>query len=184
MSAAKVPHIVKHCTLAIWRSGDISGGKRERFISSWNIARARLTQYGYLTKGSEEGPVDNIKLTSKGTTREAFHAREPGGKTKSMLFDQMFKWIEVAQEAVGDQEEPETKVKVINATQSDRGEADATKHDVARARALLNPVQGASHMPKKVLKDEKKKEKTGVSKLGGAFKPYNPFGKKPLPPKQ
>jgi len=183
MSADKIPHIVKHCTLAIWRDGGISGGKRERFVSAWNIARARLTEYGFLAPGSAEGPVDNIKLTSKGTTREAFHAREPGGKTKSNLFDQMYKWIDVAQETVGDQEEPETKIKPLNATQADRGDLDAEKHNVARARALLNPVQGKKHGAKYVPKDEVKKGHTGPSKLGGAFKPYNPFGKKPLPPK-
>lgn len=98
MATKNIPHLVKHCALAIYSSGDISGGKKEKFQSAWNIARARLTEYGYLSKGSETGSPDKINLTSKGHQREAIHASEPGSKTKSMLFDQMYKWIEIPSE--------------------------------------------------------------------------------------
>lgn len=98
MATKSIPNLVKHTALAIYNSGDISGGKKEKFQSAWNIARSRLVEYGYLSKGSEDGPVEKIQLTSKGHQREAIHASEPGSKTKSMLFDQMYKWIETPDE--------------------------------------------------------------------------------------
>ena len=91
----RVPNIVKHCTLAIYNGkSKIDGGtKRERFISAWNIARARLVEYGFLAKGSESGPHGVIRLTSKGRQRNQEHKSEQGVGIKSKQFDKLFEWI-------------------------------------------------------------------------------------------
>lgn len=146
MSADRVPHLVKHTTLAIWRSGDIAGSSKDRFVSSWNIARARLTEYGFLTEGSDKGSPETIRLTSKGRQREHFHAREPGGKDKSGLFDQMFRWVELAYAATKGQALPP-------ATPDKRSEAvDATKA-TKRLRSRLEqkrvPRSGRESPPKR-----------------------------------
>ena len=92
---ARIPIIVKHCALAIFKKGGIDGGTtKEKFQSAWNIARARLTEYGYLGSGSEKGSVDNIRLTGKGRARETFHLREAGGNVKNMQFDKLYKLLQ------------------------------------------------------------------------------------------
>jgi hypothetical protein len=96
MPKNRVPILVKHCAVAIFKEGKgIKGStKEERFKSSLEVARHRLVEYGFLMRGSEEGDPNDIKLTSKGRVREAYHARERGGRRKNTLFDKMYKWIE------------------------------------------------------------------------------------------
>lgn len=159
MAVVKVPHLLKHCTLAIYNSGDISGGKREKFVSAWNIARSRLVEYGYLAKGSEKADAGKIKLTSKGTQRENVHAHEPGGKAKSEMFDAMFKWIELAQEAKAQEKDPDQDTSPEGKT-----EAEKTKLDTKIATPLLNTAKKAS--PKHGLK-----QPPARSKLGSRFNP-------------
>jgi len=69
---ADIPRLVKHMTLAIMRERGATS-----FKDAFQIARAQLTRYGYLARGSDEGPADNIKLTQKGRKRERDHARRP-----------------------------------------------------------------------------------------------------------
>jgi len=91
MPKNRVPALVKHMTMAILKKGGIDGGtQKEQFISAWNIARARLTEYGFLTGGSDKGPASNIKLTGRGRKRETLHLREAGRSAKEMLFDSLF----------------------------------------------------------------------------------------------
>jgi hypothetical protein len=160
MAAKSVPNLVKHCTIAIWRDGGISGGKQERFVSAWNIARSRLVEYGFLQKGSETGPAEKVKLTSKGSKRESFHSREPGGKTKSLLFDQMFRWIEVAEES-----KKEVGVESVPREEYDDGSAQAAQ----MTKPHLDQAPKLGHKTKKL------KEK---SKLGGPFKSVPRLGKR------
>lgn len=169
MPTSDVPHLLKHCTIAIWRDGKISGGKQERFVSAWNIARSRLVEYGYLTKGSETGTTARIHLTSKGVQRESFHSREPGGKTKSMLFDQMFRWVEVAQDTKKDDDAPSRE-------EVETGEAQ----NVRRAQPFVGqaPKLGNVLGTKKSAAKAQKKAKAAKSKLGGPFKPVTQLGKK------
>lgn len=170
MATSDIPNLVKHCTIAIWRDGKISGGKQERFISAWNIARARLVEYGFLTKGSENGTSEQIHLTSKGTKRESFHTREPGGKTKSMLFDQMFRWVEVAED---------TK-KGDGPSREETMAGDAP--NIRRTEPFVNkPKKPESPIGTKLataLKKKKDKEEEKKSKLGGPFKPVPQLGQK------
>lgn len=105
MPKNRVPFIVKHCTVAIYKKGGIEGGTdKEKFVSAWNIARARLTEYGYLAGGSDKGPESNIKLTGKGLKRESEHRREKGGAAKNALFDSMYSVLQ-DQEIAGKKKE-------------------------------------------------------------------------------
>lgn len=136
MPAAEVPHLVKHNTIAIWRTGGLSGGHKERFVSAWNIARARLVQYGFLSKGSEKGKAADIKLTSKGAKRNREHAREADGKEKSALFDQMFRWIEIAETAPVAQGKAATSARQVD--NKNRGDLAKTKQDAEVVAPRLN----------------------------------------------
>jgi hypothetical protein len=91
MSKNRVPLLVKHMTMAILKKGGIDGGtQKEQFISAWNIARARLTQYGMLKGGSDKGPASTIVLTGRGEKREVVHRRESGRSNKEQMFDSLF----------------------------------------------------------------------------------------------
>ena len=95
MAKNRVPILVKHMTVAIYKKGGIDGStKKDRFRSAWNIARARLTEYGFLAKGSEDGPASNIRLTGKGLQRESQHRNERGGAAKNTMFDLLYEQIE------------------------------------------------------------------------------------------
>lgn len=96
MPKNRVPILVKHCTVAIFKEGKgIQGStKPERFKSSLAVARFRLVEYGYLMKGSDKGDANDIRLTAKGRVKEVAHTRERGGRGKNTLFDKMYKWIE------------------------------------------------------------------------------------------
>lgn len=93
MANALIPIILKHCVLAIFKSGDLRGKAVERFEQAWKIGRSQLTKYGYLSEGSEEGPVLMIRLTGKGKRREQDHARERGGSRKTSEFDKLYKTL-------------------------------------------------------------------------------------------
>lgn len=158
MPAAKVPHLVKHATVAIWKDGGIAGGSRERFVSAWNIARARLTQYGFLTEGSEKGKSEDIKLTSKGAKRDREHAREADSRAKSGLFDSMFRWIEVAEDTKDAQDKIPGK-HLVN--QTNRGDAAKVKQDSAALSPRINTpnrvTRGAPDKTRKQIRAEKTK---------------------------
>jgi len=97
MALKNVPLILKHCTVAIFKGPHgPSGSTRKKFKESYAIARSRLTEYGFLAPGSEDGPSDNIRLTAKGQQREGFHKRE--GAWKNAVFNSFFEWIEVKEE--------------------------------------------------------------------------------------
>lgn len=85
-----IPEFVKHVAMAIYESGDLSGSNAKKFESSLNIARSRLVQYGYLMPGSQNGPVERIRLTSAGARKNAQHKTEgAAGLRKSKMFDSL-----------------------------------------------------------------------------------------------
>ena len=91
MARNRVPNIVKHCAMAIYKKGGIEGSTAKgRFRSAWNIARARLVEYGFLIEGSQIGPAGRILLTSKGRQRNLEHRMERDGRTKSAEFDKRY----------------------------------------------------------------------------------------------
>jgi hypothetical protein len=83
-----IPYILRHCTIAVFGRADTKGTGAARFKNAWNIARWALTAQGYLSPGSDTGPVDSIRLTSKGSLREQKHRRE--GRAKNELFDELY----------------------------------------------------------------------------------------------
>jgi hypothetical protein len=94
MASNRVPIIVKHMTMAIYNKGGIDGStSKEKFRSAWNIARARLTGYGHLTPGSDQGPGTRIRLTGKGRSRNVKHARENDNTSKNTSFDKLYEGI-------------------------------------------------------------------------------------------
>jgi hypothetical protein len=99
MAATKIPALLKHMTVAIFKKGGIDGStEKDQFISAWNIARFRLVQYGFLAEGSQEGEVSKMRLTGKGLKREAEHRRESDRGQKEVLFDKMFAALEPGEE--------------------------------------------------------------------------------------
>jgi hypothetical protein len=135
MPAAEVPQLVKHSTIAIWRDGGITGGRRARFVSAWNISRSRLVEYGFLSKGSEHGKARDIKLTAKGQVRNRQHARESDSKAKSALFDEMFRWIETAEDVKNAQDKSPGATKA--ATKQDRGDVAKIKQETSTVASRL-----------------------------------------------
>lgn len=105
MAKAGIPTLVKHVALAIFKSGDLKGNKFKKTQAAFDIARSRLVEYGYLKKGSEQGPPENIKLTGKGHKREGYHRNEGGeGKSKTTEWDQLYSLIqETEEEAPGEE---------------------------------------------------------------------------------
>lgn len=82
----KLSSLLKHCTVAVYRSGNVVGATpNERWVGAWNIARARLTQLGFLRPGSETGPAATIKHTNKGAGKSTKHSAE--GEAKNRFFD-------------------------------------------------------------------------------------------------
>ncbi len=93
--ANRVPIIVKHMTMAIYDKGGIDGSTtKEKFQSAWNIARARLTEYGHLAPGSDQGPGSRIRLTGKGRSRNVKHWRENDNVRKNTAFDALYEEIQ------------------------------------------------------------------------------------------
>jgi hypothetical protein len=90
------------------------------------IARARLTEYGFLVAGSEDGPADQIKLTGKGHRRERYHQNDQNSKQKNKLFDELFKMIE---------KDEEKKVAKKQAAELPQSEARETKAPPSKAGA-------------------------------------------------
>lgn len=96
MADFDIPTLVKHTALAIYREGGLHAAWRAKLRSAVDIARARLTEYGFLTEGSQHGPVENIVLTAKGQRQDREHRREHDGHRKSRDFDRLYAHIEVA----------------------------------------------------------------------------------------
>ena len=129
MAASDVPALVKHTTMAIYEK--IKGQpEKERAVSAWNIARARLVEYGYLTKGSESAKSTGVRLTSKGILRNRKHRLEPKNPVIDREFEELFEHIEPI-----DQKPDKTQGKEPNTTETvstrqeypAKQEADATE---------------------------------------------------------
>lgn len=105
--ANRIPTIVKHTTLAIYNKDKTLKGRTEaeKFQSAWNVARFRLTQYGFLVTGSEKGSPDQIMLTGRGRLREAEHKRESDSTIKDRMFDELFSKLSEV-DAIGEDDCP------------------------------------------------------------------------------
>jgi len=70
-SGVNIPRIVKQMSMAIIRN---KGARTLK--AALTIARAQLVRGGYLTRGSDRGPIESIKLTPKGAARNRVHMRK------------------------------------------------------------------------------------------------------------
>lgn len=148
MPAKQMPVLVKHCALAIYKSGYCTGTKVERVQESLDIAVSRLTEYGFLWKGSGtvEGKVvpERLKLRTKGAKAENRHRREKDGIVKTRAWNILYKLI---QEEV---EEPEGS----GATSEDAEpmtEEPRESRKLQRRRRLAKVARSsARRMPKRV----------------------------------
>lgn len=80
-----VPTMIKHATMAILDDKKITGSPKDRFISAFNIARARFKEYGFLRKT----PIGTLP-TGRGVLREIRH-RLDGKGAVSRKFDVLYK---------------------------------------------------------------------------------------------
>lgn len=96
MSLAAIPEILKHCVIAIYQDPKVGGSGVTAFVRAMKIARSRLAEYGYLTEGSVDGDIENIRLTPKGVKRDAYHKKE--GRYKSKLFDMLYTKFQLSEE--------------------------------------------------------------------------------------
>ena len=95
MALESIPLLVRHCTVAVYKK--LHGDKKSRFMEAFEIARAQLMKYGYLTHQSVYGSVEDIRLTPKGRRREQLHRREGSkGQLKNKLFAELFQASELA----------------------------------------------------------------------------------------
>lgn len=92
-SPGNIPDLVKHVTIAVLEKGVKGSNKLDKFVNALAIARGKLSQWGYI-EGGATGPVEDIKLTAKGVTRNFKHAGERGRKTDE--FDRLFVDLQAA----------------------------------------------------------------------------------------
>lgn len=114
MGAKQMPVLVKHCALAIYKSGYCSGTEVEKVQQALDIAVSRLVQYGFLWKNAGKVTPEKIKLRAKGKKAESRHRREKDGGLKTKQWNDLYKLIqEEAEEdegagATSEDAEPET----------------------------------------------------------------------------
>ena len=98
MPAKQMPVLVKHCALAIYKSGYCTGTKVEKVQQSLAIAVSRLTEYGFLWKGAGTigGKVipERLKLRAKGMKAEGRHRREKDGSLKTKEWNALYRLIQ------------------------------------------------------------------------------------------
>lgn len=83
----QLPPLVTHMTMAIfWK---LHGSERHKFLGAFEVARAQLVRWGYLTGGSFPGPVEGIKLTAKGRKKNRPHTSE--GAVKTVVFAALYR---------------------------------------------------------------------------------------------
>jgi len=94
MPARQTPVLVKHCALAIYKSGWCTGSKVERVQQALDIAVHRLIEYKFLWKNAGKVAPEKIKLTAKGQKAEARHRREKNAKIKTDAWNALYKLIQ------------------------------------------------------------------------------------------
>lgn len=98
---ASVPRLVVETTMAIFEK------RKHDFMSAFGIARGTLTQNGFLKSGSEDGPPENIKLTSKGHKRDREMQRRSARRV--LTFNRLYKKFEDAIDKSGPKQEKQGK---------------------------------------------------------------------------
>jgi hypothetical protein len=94
MPAKQMPVLVKHCALAIYRSGYCTGTKVQKVVQALDIAVSRLIEYKFLWKTAGKVAPEKIKLTAKGLKAESRHRREKGGIVKTRAWNELYNLIQ------------------------------------------------------------------------------------------
>lgn len=137
MPNIRIPHLVKHCTIAIYResAGIESKTKKDRFIQCLKIARSRLAAYGFIVL-SGESVTDPIGLTPKGRAREMKHRTE--GRAKSLLFDTLYDGFDLdGLKAQFDKVLQEKAARAVEKTLNEKDERDNAKAAAAAAKGQV-----------------------------------------------
>jgi len=159
MAEADIPILVKHCALAIYEDGYVKGSKIHRVLHSFNIARGRLTEYGFLKAGSDAGPAANIELTAKGLKSESKHKRELGSKHATKKWDRLYALLEETTEEQDDDAADAAADAVIGAMALPTRDARLSERKRRVARA-------AKHGPRPRTRRAKKARKATARRRG------------------
>lgn len=92
-----IPILVRHCALAIYKSGYCTGTKVEQVQEAFDIAVSRLMKYGFLWKNAwtvSKADPSKIKLTAKGKKAENRHQREGDKGAKTKEWNVLYKLIQ------------------------------------------------------------------------------------------
>lgn len=153
MPAKQTPVLVKHCALAIYKSGYCKGSKVEKVQQALDIAVSRLIEYGFLWKNSGKVTPEKIKLKAKGKKAEARHRRETGAKIKTDEWNALYKLIqEEAEEDVGSGATSEDAEPVT-------AEARESRPQQKRRRLAKVARSSARRKPKRVRRAKKAKRR-------------------------
>ena len=142
-----IPVLVKHCALAIYKSGYCKGTKVEQVQESFDIAVSRLMEYGCLWKDAwKMSKVDpaKIKLTGKGKKSEAKHQREGDKGAKTKEWDALYKLIQ--EEVEEDDSDGATSQDAVPAAD----EPLESREMQQRRRLAQNARRSAQRKPKRV----------------------------------
>jgi len=148
MPAKQTPVLVKHCALAIYKSGYCTGTKVEKVQQAFDIAVSRLIEYKFLWKNAGKAAPEKIKLTSKGMKAEARHRREKDGKVKTDQWNILYKLI---------QEEIEEDAGA-GATSQEAGDVageSSSNTKQKRRRRVAKASRSAARRPKRVKRAKK-----------------------------
>lgn len=127
MPNPRIPALVKHMTIAIYRTGKIHArSRKDKFEQCLKIAKSRCQQYGFVVyEGASLSEA--IGLTSKGRQREAKHLTE--GRAKTVLFDTLYDNFDIDGSKAKAREEEEKKISERTAELQLENEAKFSKRN-------------------------------------------------------
>lgn len=144
MPAKQMPVLVKHCALAIYKSGYCTGTKVERVQQALDIAVSRLIEYGFLWKNSGKVAPEKIQLKAKGHKAESRHRREKGAKVKTDEWNALYKLIQ-------EEAEEDEGAGATSDDATDAAEEPVESREQQRRRRLAKAARSsARRMPKRV----------------------------------
>lgn len=101
-----LPVLVRHMVLAVYKN---KGTGAKAFFAAMDITRGKLVEYGYLTPPSEKGPLERLRLTSKGIRKNAEHMQDKGRARKAAAFKILYEKHRAAYTAKTDKRTDETE---------------------------------------------------------------------------
>jgi hypothetical protein len=108
MPNPRIPVLVKHMAVAIYRHGKIHGrDRKDKFKQSLQIAKSRCQEYG-LVVCPMQSLAEDVALTMRGRSFEMKHKQE--GRSKTVLFDTLYDEFDI--DGKKEKEEKEMREKV------------------------------------------------------------------------